>query len=184
LGTIPIMQLNYGDCFKVYNYAQVQGLNKLFVEGDSQIIINLFSRLLNGAYPDRVSPRWCLTSGMIDINSLMQPHFALIPSHVRRKANQIADKLANFGVDQDGSDLSCDPSIHPGSPYGQGMHFSSTQYRQIPGWGVINMKVDTREVGGKLALEGHMPLHCAQETFRSANSFVCTISNHEKKCII
>jgi ribonuclease HI len=31
---------------------------KLVIEGDSQIIINLLRKILNGAYPDRISPRW------------------------------------------------------------------------------------------------------------------------------
>jgi hypothetical protein len=35
---------------------------------------------------------------------------------VRRKENKISDKLANFGVDLDGSDFRCDPSIHMDYP--------------------------------------------------------------------
>jgi hypothetical protein len=33
-----------------------QGMNFLIAEGDSQIIINLLSHLLNGADPERISP--------------------------------------------------------------------------------------------------------------------------------
>jgi hypothetical protein len=34
-----------------------------------------------------------------DFKSLLQPHLALIPSHMKRDANKIADYLANEGVD-------------------------------------------------------------------------------------
>jgi hypothetical protein len=40
--------------------AKEQGLSLLIVEGDSQIVINLLSHLLNGADPEKISPSWRL----------------------------------------------------------------------------------------------------------------------------
>jgi ribonuclease HI len=71
---------------------------KLIVEGDSQIIINLLRRILNGANPDRISPIWRLSHGLQIITDLLQPNLAVIPAHIRRKANQVADELANMGI--------------------------------------------------------------------------------------
>ena len=71
---------------------------KLIVEGDSQIIINLLRRILNGANPDRISPSWRLSHGLQIITDLLQPNLAVIPAHIRRKANQVADELANMGI--------------------------------------------------------------------------------------
>jgi ribonuclease HI len=71
---------------------------KLIVEGDSQIIINLLRRILNGANPDRISPSWRLSHGLQIITDLLQPNLAVIPAHIRRKANQVADELTNMGI--------------------------------------------------------------------------------------
>jgi hypothetical protein len=69
------------------------------VEGDSQIIISMFLKLLNGSDPEKISPRWRLLSHIETPSILMFPHLVLIPSHVRREENKIADKLENVGVD-------------------------------------------------------------------------------------
>jgi ribonuclease HI len=45
--------------------------NKLIVEGDSQIILNLFQKILNGADLEQVSPCWCLTHGLRTITTLL-----------------------------------------------------------------------------------------------------------------
>jgi len=37
---------------------------KLIIEGDSQVIIDLLCRILNGANPDRISPSWRLSHGI------------------------------------------------------------------------------------------------------------------------
>jgi ribonuclease HI len=80
---------------------------KLLVEGDSQVIISLLRRLVNGANPDSISPSWRLSHGLQIIAGLMHPTRVIIPAHVRRKANQVADELANLGTTWRGPDLQC-----------------------------------------------------------------------------
>ena len=72
---------------------------KLIVEGDSQVIIGLLGKILNGANPDSISPSWRLSHGLQIIVGLLHPNRAIIPSHIRRKVNQVADELANLGID-------------------------------------------------------------------------------------
>jgi ribonuclease HI len=96
--------------------AQEYGYHKLIVEGDSQIILSLFAKILNGVDPDRISPCWRLTSGLSAIASLTRPHLVLIPSHVWRKSNQIVDYLANTGVALEGPDIICTSPTHTGHP--------------------------------------------------------------------
>jgi ribonuclease HI len=81
---------------------------KIIVEGDSQIIIGLLRRIINGANPDRISPSWRLSHGLKIIADLVQPNQAIIPTHVRRKANQVVDELANLGTNWSGPELHCD----------------------------------------------------------------------------
>jgi hypothetical protein len=85
----------------IYNFT------KLLVEGDSQLIISLLRRLVNGAKPDNISPSWRLSHGLQTIAGLLHPNLVIIPAHVRRKANQVADELANLGTTWTGSDLQC-----------------------------------------------------------------------------
>jgi ribonuclease HI len=89
---------------------------KLIVEGDSQIILNLFRKILNGTDPERISPCWRLSHGLRTIVNLIRPNQAFIPSHVRRKVNQIADELANIGMNWEGPELLCQTSINPTHP--------------------------------------------------------------------
>jgi ribonuclease HI len=97
--------------------AKEQGLNLLIAEGDSQIVINLLSHLLNGAEPEKISPSWRLMNGLIRIKSILQPQWVILPSHVRRNENQVADMLANFGVDLQEGDFFCSPASSPTHPF-------------------------------------------------------------------
>jgi ribonuclease HI len=96
--------------------ARANGFTKLIAEGDSQLIINILRRMLNGVHPDRLAPSWRLSLGLQLLSDLLQPDQAIIPSHIKRKANQVADELANLGTTWSGPDLLCNPrrdSDHP-----------------------------------------------------------------------
>jgi hypothetical protein len=73
-------------------------LNKIIVEGDSQIIIQLITKIIHGAHPLEVSPSWRLSGLLEEFGSLLQPNITIIPSHVKREANKVVDCLENEGV--------------------------------------------------------------------------------------
>jgi hypothetical protein len=95
---------------------QDQEIFPIIAEGDSQIVINLLSHLLNGADPEKISPSWRLMNGLLRIKSTLQPHWVILPSHVRRTTNQVVDLLENFGVDLEEGDFSCSPTSNPSHP--------------------------------------------------------------------
>jgi ribonuclease HI len=84
-------------------------IHQLIVEGDSQIIIQLITKIIHGSHPLEVSPSWRLSGLLEDFKSFLQPNLTLIPSHVKREANKIVEFLENEGVDSmDGVDpLEC-----------------------------------------------------------------------------
>jgi hypothetical protein len=74
------------------------GLNQLVIKGDSQIIISLATKIMNGSDPTKVFPSWNLLVSLEVFHSLLRPNLTLIPSHVRREAKKLADKLENEGL--------------------------------------------------------------------------------------
>jgi ribonuclease HI len=55
---------------KGLHLTHAQGYHQMIVEGDSQVILNLFGKILNGADPDKISPCWQLSSGLSTIETL------------------------------------------------------------------------------------------------------------------
>jgi ribonuclease HI len=135
--------------------AKDQGINFLIAEGDSQIIINLLSHLLNGAEPENISPSWRLMNGLIRIKSILQPQWVILPSHVRRKANQVADMLANFGVDLQEGDFCCFPASCPTHPLVVAC-INTTHSKDQPPDGVSSGPTSGWTVG---RTPGHNPCH-------------------------
>jgi ribonuclease HI len=72
--------------------------NKIIAEGDSHIIIQLITKILHGEHPLEISPSWRLSGLLEDFRSLLHPSLTIIPSHMKREANKVADCLANEGV--------------------------------------------------------------------------------------
>jgi hypothetical protein len=56
-------------------------------------------------------------NGLLRIKSILQPNWVILPSHVRRSANQVVDLLANHGVDLKEGDFSCSPSSTSSHPF-------------------------------------------------------------------
>ena len=96
--------------------ASQNNYTRLIVEGDSQIIIGLLRKIIHGVNPDNISPSWRLTYGLQIIAKLLHPQQVIVPTHVRRKANQVADELANVGIDWQGPDLRCYSAQNPEHP--------------------------------------------------------------------
>jgi ribonuclease HI len=75
--------------------------HRLIIEGDSQVIIQLITKILNGKTPGRISPSWRLSGLLEDFGKFIHPNLTLIPSHIKRDANKVADYLANSGIDSE-----------------------------------------------------------------------------------
>jgi ribonuclease HI len=76
-----------------------QNLTYLIIEGDSKIIIDLATKILNGRDPRKITPSWCLLGPLYSFQALLRPSLTLTPSHIQRSVNKVADRLANAGVD-------------------------------------------------------------------------------------
>ena len=72
---------------------------RLIIEGDSQVIIQLILKILHGQSLGRISPSWRLSGLLEDFEGFIRPNLTLIPVHVKREANKVADHLANTGID-------------------------------------------------------------------------------------
>jgi hypothetical protein len=79
--------------------ATAKGHHKILLEGDSQVIIRLATKILHGSNPDKISPSWRLHSLLTEFTLHLHPHYSIITSHVKREANKVADHLANEAVD-------------------------------------------------------------------------------------
>ena len=88
LAEIEALQEGIKLCHKI-------GLTKVIIEGDSQIVLNTLRK--------RSTPNWVLNSKLEEILSLIDKLEVYQITHIFRQGNQIANELANLGVD--GSDI-------------------------------------------------------------------------------
>jgi len=72
--------------------------HEIILEGDSQIIIQLITNILYGENPIKVLPSWRLSGLLEEFGALLRPNISIIPSHVKRDANSVADCMENEGV--------------------------------------------------------------------------------------
>lgn len=87
--------------------AQGKGFFLLIIEGDSQIIINMASKTLQGSPSCEVSNRWRMAKRLELIECWLNSHRAITLKHICREGNKVADLLANMGVD-------CRVELHAG----------------------------------------------------------------------
>jgi hypothetical protein len=76
-----------------------QKLTCLIIEGDSKIIIDLVTKILNGRDPGKITSSWCLLGPLYIFQALLRPTLTITPSHIRRSANKVVDRLANARVE-------------------------------------------------------------------------------------
>jgi ribonuclease HI len=74
-------------------------LTHLIIEGDSKVIIELATKIINGKDKEKITPRWCLLGPLNSLKALLRPSLTLTTSHIRQSANKVVDKLANADVD-------------------------------------------------------------------------------------
>jgi ribonuclease HI len=93
--------------------AIAKGHQRIILEGDSQIIIRLVTRILHGCNPDKITPSWRLHGLLADFGHYLQPHLSITTSHIKREANKVADRLANEAIEKGEEHVSWEG---PGSP--------------------------------------------------------------------
>jgi len=82
------------------NIAQAQRYSPLIVEGDSQIIINMVSKIQQGSDVQKVSSNWRMVTRLELLQQWLRNNKAISFKHIRREGNKLADFLANLGVDR------------------------------------------------------------------------------------
>jgi ribonuclease HI len=85
--------------------ALMKDYRNIILEGDSQVIIHLITQILNGKMPSKISPSWRLSGLLEDFKNLLTPALSIVPVHVKREANCVADRLANEAAEKE-NDLS------------------------------------------------------------------------------
>jgi ribonuclease HI len=76
-----------------------QNLNCLIIEGDSKIIIDFATKILNGRDPWKITPSWHLLGPLYNFQALLRPSLTLTPSDIWKSPNKVVNGLANVGVD-------------------------------------------------------------------------------------
>jgi ribonuclease HI len=90
-----------------------KGYQRILLEGDSQPIIKLATRIIHGCDPEKISPSWRLSGLLVDFSHHLHPHLTITTSHVKREANKVADRLANEAVETGEERLSWDGQSSP-----------------------------------------------------------------------
>lgn len=70
------------------------------MEGDSLILITAAKKIQAGATAVKVATSWRLLSRLESLEAKLQNPHSITFQHVRRTANQVADRMANQGVSQ------------------------------------------------------------------------------------
>lgn len=71
----------------------------IILEGDSQLILQMAVKLLNGKPVHKVVDNWRMANNLEQLRSLLIVHSEVQIHHVKCKTNKLADLLANHGVD-------------------------------------------------------------------------------------
>ena len=78
--------------------ATKQGWLPLILEGDSQVILQMATKLLHGKLVSKVADNWKMTHSLEKLRMLLWRHSEVQIHHVRRKANKLDDLVANYGA--------------------------------------------------------------------------------------
>ena len=72
----------------------------IVLEGDSQVILQMALKLLNGKQISKVPDNWKMNFSLEEHQTLLRQHSEVQVHHVRRKANKLEDLVANYGAQQ------------------------------------------------------------------------------------
>lgn len=73
----------------------------LIVEGDSQILINIATKLQQGTSVHKVSSSWRLATRLESLKQWLENHPTISFKHIRREGNKPVDLMANLGVERE-----------------------------------------------------------------------------------
>eukprot|EP00253_Pinus_taeda_P025774 PITA_25774 len=86
--------------WKGLQISQQQRYIPLIVEGDSQIIINMATKIQQGSAAQKVSRSWRMATRLESLQTWLHNNKATSFKHTRREGNKAADFLANLGAEQ------------------------------------------------------------------------------------
>jgi len=73
----------------------------LVVEGDSNLLIMLVKKIQKGKSAETIGENWRMEAWLCSSEHILRESPAITFHHVRRKANGVADALANYAVKQE-----------------------------------------------------------------------------------
>lgn len=75
------------------------GWLSVIIEGDSEVILQMATKLLHGKEVHKVADNWRLAHNLEQLRALLITHSEVRIHHVKRKTNQLVDTIANYGVE-------------------------------------------------------------------------------------
>ena len=78
--------------------AAQHGWFPIILEGGSQIILQMDTKLLHGKPVSKVVDNWKMAHSLDQLRDLLWAHFEVQIHHVKRKANKLANLVVNYGV--------------------------------------------------------------------------------------
>ena len=70
----------------------------IILEGDSQIILQMATKVLHGKLVSKVADNWKMAHSLEQFRGLLRAHSEVQIHHVKRKANILVDLLVNYRV--------------------------------------------------------------------------------------
>jgi len=72
----------------------------IILEGDSQIILQMTTKLLHGKLVNKVADNWRMAHSLEKLRAMLRNHSEVQTHHIKRKSNRLEDLLVNYGVSQ------------------------------------------------------------------------------------
>lgn len=79
--------------------------NKLHIEGDAKLVVDIVKQLQQGTPVEKISSSWRTAWLVKEISKILKQLAYILPTHVRRKGNEPDDSLANWGCRNRGRSL-------------------------------------------------------------------------------
>lgn len=79
--------------------AQSHGFFPLIIEGDSQILINMVNKIMQGTPSNKIGNSWRLAERLELVEDWLKAHRVVNFKHICWEGNKVVDLLANIGVE-------------------------------------------------------------------------------------